>query len=793
MKPLRANPGYRSQPRMQRKNLLTQLGERQFRKALAASKSPYKWFVPGAAVPCRKVASSVGLWSGVGFLASCPTRPVAHSWDAAAFDTGRLQIASSFCKGLWLTGIAMYGCPTGLTHPKARQVTDDMLASAVDRLAMCRGPRYLAGDFNQDLVHLPSVSRLRALGFHEVQDLHFQRSGVLPRATCRHKTQRDLLWVSSELLPFFVSCDVDHTVWVDHAVVTATFHGSSALLSPSVWPQPKPISWDRVSPARGSQSVDFQHCSDISGQYRQFWQNIEQAVHEQDPDSVGKVGRASVLVPVSTVPVAPHLKKGQSRDGEAPVLPQHWLHFHRFRQVRRLRSLVRLLSVPQSDAHREHREALWKSIVKAPGFRPSFRRWWDDISPKICGVWITDRCPSLDSVALILQVVEDSCKELESLLRSQQSHVDSLRRKCNANHIFRAMRKDPPQQVDVLFEPDRATVLEVDVDSLSVVVDRPLQWSETDPVVVAGQPLEVLHACEDQVWSSDVSHVTPGSTLVIQRRLGSLTELFDAFTAHWRQKWARHGSVPPSHWHRIVTFAQQHLPPVSAPALDFTVSDFRATVSSRKKHAAVGPDGVSRVDLLQLHDVEVESLLDMYHRIMRDGQWPQQLTEGSIYSLAKTSSPEGVRDFRPVTIFSLVYRTWSSLAAKYWMQCLEPLFDANLYGNRQGRRASELWHAVLEAMESSQVGADDVCGLVFDLHAAFNTLPRVPVMSAALSAGIDEGTLTAWSGFLGTMARRFKIRSAVSPAVYSTCGFFRKVVPFLVLPWLCWTNCGMFG
>ena len=197
----------------------------------------------------------------------------------------------------------------------------------------------------------------------------------------------------------------------------------------------------------------------------------------------------------------------------------------------------------------------------------------------------------------------------------------------------------------------------------------------------------------------------------------------------------------------------------------------RWCTSKKKKLAASGPDGVSRADLLALSDQEWVTLASLFRRAMTDGAWPLQLLEGSVRCLAKKVDAQGVSDYRPVTIYSIVYRVWSSLAARHWMHHLEPIFDGCLFGSRSGKRASQVWRAVLDEVEGAHQGFPAVGGICFDLHAAFNLLPRCPVFGFAKCAGVDDPTITAWSSFLTNQVRRFQLHGQVSGPTASSCGF----------------------
>ena len=142
-----------------------------------------------------------------------------------------------------------------------------------------------------------------------------------------------------------------------------------------------------------------------------------------------------------------------------------------------------------------------------------------------------------------------------------------------------------------------------------------------------------------------------------------------------------------------------------------------------------------------------------------------------VKSLAKSDEPKGVSDFRPITIFGLLYRAWSSIHSRHWLRSLAPLLDEHVYGNRPGTRASSLWMLILHKFEESFHSGVGLQGLVLDLTKAYNTLPRIPVFATAVRAGMTSPTLVAWSGALGTMVRHFAVRGSYSPGLTSSCGF----------------------
>lgn len=215
----------------------------------------YRAFQHGCPVAPRSETSDIGQWSGVGIMATFPVRRLPHDWSVGAYHSGRL-LCTSFCAhGIWVSGVQVYGTPTGPTHPNGKEVTNQLLAQALERIEQQPGPRYIAGDFNHDLDQLATVSVLTRLGYRDLQDLEAERSGRLPVATCRGKTRRDFMLVSRERAALFLECKVDDdllqitpTLWVGSEVVLMSCVG---LLGPSL------IQWN------GNHCLDASHSSVI--------------------------------------------------------------------------------------------------------------------------------------------------------------------------------------------------------------------------------------------------------------------------------------------------------------------------------------------------------------------------------------------------------------------------------------------------------------------------------------------------------------------------------------------------
>ena len=254
---------------------LTSSGKRNFMNALKGQKSQFVNMVHGHPVLPRSLASDVGQWSGVGVVSSCPVRALPHEWPDAAYKCSRLVCAAMLHQQIWVSGCVLYGPPGGPTHPKARETVDYLIELCIDRMLQSVGPRFIAGDFNHDLERLKTSAQLARLGFRDIQDVHAERFGQFPQATCRGKTRRDYLFMSPELCDLFLRCEVQDNHWSDHSCLIATFRGGSDARVRFPWPQPDRMTW--LSQRQPLDLPSFTNVAEVDSDYAKFWTQVEES------------------------------------------------------------------------------------------------------------------------------------------------------------------------------------------------------------------------------------------------------------------------------------------------------------------------------------------------------------------------------------------------------------------------------------------------------------------------------------------------------------------------------------
>ena len=759
---------------------LTEVGQFRFQGELHRQ-SPNLSFVAGAPAPYRSQSPQAvgGKQVGVGFLSSFPARSIHQGWDPESYQTSRVASSRFFVGSEWISGGVLYGFAHRSETKEVQQATDQLLSQVV--LQVCHrsnGCRFIAGDFNQRPGVLASMRYLYEQGWADLQDLAQVRWGVQPVATCKNTTRKDFVLLSPEMQSALIGVRVISDVFPDHAILLGTFKDQVSSPWTRVWPKVCPIQWnsDTTSAVREKQVTFLESIhDDPSQELRQVCEAFESHVHCQLQSSTGigllpnQRGRASRTKPqwMKSQP----LVLRPSRHGERIPADFATLRYKRmFTQYRRLCSYARLMRVQApSLSHRAHALQLWRAIWRAPGFAPSFAKWWPNRSTCSLGAppIIPVAMPPYAVANAILAAFEVELKEVE---RQMFAKGGKHKVPTNPYAVFRDLKGPRALSVQSLASRKQATVCEIREDN-SIVFDPPDALSPGLPLYGPDGHLEYHHLDTDQVWLATETPLTLGDVLVQEKFIGDTEELHIEFEHEWFRRWDRHLHVPHDRWDPIGEFIDR-LPPSACMELrPVTVDRWRSFVQSRKKRSAVGLDSLSRMDLLAFPDSLVERVLGLYATAEATSHWPLQWTAGEVHSLQKVSDASTVQQYRPITIFALGYRIWSSLRSREALQFLHPLAPSSLWGSRPGASAPAFWWHLQSLLERAIYEGQVISGWIQDIIKAFNMIPRDPIFRAAIHFGLSPGLVRGWAGFVGATTRFFVIRSTLSEGLRSCTGY----------------------
>ena len=766
---------------------LTIPGCHRFKQELCGVRSKFK-FYGGHPAPYKSSGAQCvgGKHTGVGFLASVPTRSTFAGWDSSLYQTSRIHAASFMVGQTWITGAVVYGYAWNHASAEVRENTNDLLREAARIISSdLPGMKFIAGDFNQLEGILPETKEWESKGWVDIQTLAERRWKIKPGPTCKHKTRKDFIFMSPALQKLVTSVSNEFDRFPDHSTLMAMLTMPSHDPTQFVWPKPKVIDFGTPDDMNLIRSTEVRsacgYSEDPSQQYLQICQRFEDHVHhvkiQANKPGLSKQqrGRAKTMdrsiLPFKSSPLKP------SRPGEAiPLFQSNSLQHKRwFVQLRRLTSFVNHRKLGRVDVKaQQHALSLWHSIIHAPGFPKGFASWWcvRTLQSQAPHLQIPRCPPDLQEATLIRDAFELEVKAFEAILKQSIATAESKKHSQNANQVFRDVRKPGPVPVQVLVAKVTRTVAEV-VDSLTICLEQCNEsgaFSSDDPIQCHWGQLSVSSIQDSTVVFTQEHGLQVGDALTQSDLIATPQELHDAFESQWSKRWDKHSSLNPNHWDEISNFIDMAFPQGSISLPPITRETWIATIKSRKATSAVGLDGVSRADLLAMPNSFHDDLLQLLRKVEETGRWPKQLMQGAVNALEKVVGADTVNQYRPITILPIIYRLWSTIRGKSILEAISSIAPPGLRGNMPNCTSVSLWWELQSRIEASLYDSSPSTGLVSDLVKAFNLLPRVPLFHLASRIGLPAGVIRAWASAAGSITRRFMIHGQPSNGLRSTTG-----------------------
>ena len=761
---------------------LTQQGVQKFRAEMRFNKSEFS-FYPGTPAPYRSSAPDAlgGKQVGTGFLTSLPTRPIANAWPAEVTKTARLMTHTFRCYDQWLHGVVFYGPAKGAETAVVRAEADELLSNITQLIVFgLTGKRFIMGDFNQLDGLLTQTKVWSDLGWKEIQDMEYEATGKKPVPTCKNCSRKDFVWISPELQPFWQSTAVDTLAFKDHAVLSAQFKPLCKPCKIPLWRQPKPIPWNKIRGQMPEGSFKFtcvqpeKFCASLAGEFERRASNMcLQSFGNPLLDC--QKGRSQTTETVQVLESQNPLRPGRHGDYTPEYHGTHMTHKRWFKQLRRMEAYARGTAnqVQSTRSKTIHQTREWRAILNAPGFPGGFQTWWACRPHRYPGVPYDlphSPLPGEQAQALCM-TFEAEVRALEQVLikevkaKLQKAHAE------NPNKVFRDMQKPKVQPIQMLVDQARVQVEEVHPEELAFTFSTKATLEQDKPLITPHGPMQPIVITEDKVWVDNLHDLQPGDEVHQDTVIGDLPTLFERFGSEWASRWDKHRETPETFWDPVMSFIDTAIPQhAPMPYQKITAEQILQVIRRKKPSAATGADGWSRQDILHMAPDLVQSIADLYAWVEEGNKWPVTLVTGIIHSLEKRQDASQVQHYRPITVFSLIYRAWSSIRSRQILDFLTDQIPLKCFGNVPKKTAKDVWFGIQQQIEDHYYSGRPMTGCMLDLAKAFNHLPRLPIMKVGVKLGIPKPILHAWASALQTMERRFYIRGATGPALRSCSG-----------------------
>ena len=751
----------------------------------------------GAPAALRSNSTWAGTHTGVTCVSDYRSKALQIQWPPDLWASGRILATQHFISGQVLTLISLYGLPRGPTWPQARQQMNDILSFVSQTFIFGhQGHVIVAGDFNFGPQELDHFHLWRSMDWNTAQEHAIQNWGHAWVPTCKGATERDLIWLSPSLLSRFTKISIND-VFSEHSSVRVHLTFPDKPQNDLVWPQPSQIPWDSVDwtgwETACSQQT-FVDPDDSDELYAALASNFENSLtghidvpgKRLHPSQCGRANRKSpILRPITSVGVKP------SRPGEIHL--RHDLVgtavLKWFRQLRRIQSYLHAIKANKmTAAAQQYRCELWSCILQAPGFQFGFRAWWE----REGFVQLIGRLPlgppNHEFAQWLYAAFLAAFRRFEAWHLHKKQLSTRVKFERNFQAIFRDLREPCPEQIDTLWDARSYEVIATRRDRCAVLVDKSITPLPTGRWFRNGCELQIQDHIEEMIVFVTWPNLQVGDTLIHQQHTRDDAEVHARLQALWQPRWNRHEAVNLEVLDRASSFVQAYVPRLHFDLDDITPDEWYSSVARLKPTAARGPDGFAKMDLMMMPLFYVKILLRFLTDIeMGKRQWPSQMLMGFVLALAKRPDSHHEDSYRPIVLFSMVYRLWASLRCRQMLSLLETWVHSDAHGFLPGREALASWASIQCAIELALQTGQTLNGLATDLKKAFNNIQRPQWFLLAEHLGLPARLLTPWKSFLGSFTRRFQVHGNLSSELGSNVGFAEgdplSVMAMVLIDW----------
>ena len=736
----------------------------------------------GAPVQTRCNSTWAGTWSGVSVMADFPGRILTLPFGHDVFASGRVLCTMHYVNDVPVQLVSIYGYPRGPTWPDARSLNHQLLQVVSDEVVLGgNGIRIILGDFNeteQQGSHFPLWSRM---GWQNAQTAASHLLNWDPQATSFESREIDMIWLSPEALALMSGICL-HDVFSGHKTLEVQLRMHQPSVCFLSWPTPSAIPWAQVEEAWPSRSASVSEFSSSTEWFQAWALDFETSLDGHVRGQPGRSltsqqkGRGSLTAPV-TRQVNPPLPK-PSREGELKLKSDAvgtsvrlW-----FTQLRRFQSLAHAVRAGSLSHNASVYQAeVWAAIKRARGFSPDFATWWR-----------TSRQFDHPDAPSVLPCSLPSLSQLEGMLASFRScfeafeawHIRQRRKLLRNKHertmqtLHEELRSNRRDQVDFLQTCHEYTILATDEANSQVALDRVPDLRGHSLWLHQDTPCQVSDFEDVTCRLQSEDSPEPMDSLFQQQYLTSTEDIQMEFVKLWEPRWKAATDLSDSDWERFHSFTRSFVPSVKMEITDITLAQWKRALKRFKPRAAIGVDGFSHRDLLRLPDEWTLQLLHLLHQIERaEMEWPAQLLYGKVISLAKRAQPLLPDHYRPVVIFSTIYRTWSSVRSRQLIAQIAPLLERfHACGFLPGKETAMYWLGLQADLEQICQSGSTLLGMSTDLQKAFNHIPRRQTALLAQHIGVPERIIHPWMLFLQRCIRSFVVRLSHGPSVESRVG-----------------------
>eukprot|EP01064_Diplonema_japonicum_P020023 TRINITY_DN2902_c0_g1_i4.p1 TRINITY_DN2902_c0_g1~~TRINITY_DN2902_c0_g1_i4.p1 ORF type:complete len:858 (+),score=179.89 TRINITY_DN2902_c0_g1_i4:1265-3838(+) len=201
---------------------------------------------------------------------------------------------------------------------------------------------------------------------------------------------------------------------------------------------------------------------------------------------------------------------------------------------------------------------------------------------------------------------------------------------------------------------------------------------------------------------------------------------------------------------------------------DITADEISAVLKTRTR-GACGVDGWRLKELKKIPTPLLQRLAHFYNRVEEEGAWPPALMTALVSLIPKGEGKRPLQQ-RPITVTSLIYRTWATVRMRKVLRWQEEWIHPTQSGFRKGKSRYNTVMQISLQIEESLLTGKPLHGLALDYAKCFDRVPREVTLKLLETMGMSERVLRPLRAVYGGLRRRFKYALGVGRAFETTNG-----------------------
>ncbi|CAE7442603.1 unnamed protein product [Symbiodinium sp. CCMP2592] len=146
-----------------------------------------------------------------------------------------------------------------------------------------------------------------------------------------------------------------------------------------------------------------------------------------------------------------------------------------------------------------------------------------------------------------------------------------------------------------------------------------------------------------------------------------------------------------------------------------------------------------------------------------------------------------MKDGRPITVFSNIYRLWSSICSRSILRAWAAWLPTAVAGSVPGRSVRDVSLTLQAQVEAAIMDKRPLAGVSVDIIKCFNQIPRAPLVQLLRHLHVPESVISLWQDFLSKALRHAVFLGEIGLPTGSTTGVPEGCpLSVLCMVALCW-------